>query len=230
MVVGIVYVSAAKGFFVYDAEVTGNQYIAQDRIYQEAGIHEMNIFWINPKEAARRIEQLDGISGAQVSCGLPARVHVEVKERKPVMLWRVGRKGEGGDWWLDEDGVVLPYHGTLNDAVFVIDEGGSGLQIGDRVEPQGIVTSVLQLAAELPEVEVYWHQPDRGLSFHQSTSLGEWTVFFGDSSDLTHKIDVLQALTSHLLAEGIRPRYIDVRWPDHPVYGDANGRTAKGHD
>jgi len=230
LVGGIVHLSAAKRFFVYDAEIVGNHHIARDRIYQEAGIDEMNVFWINPKKAAQRIEKLDGIKGARVGFGLPARVRIEVEERKPVMLWRVGPNGEGGDWWLDEEGVVLPYHGVLADAVFMIDKSGRGLQSGDRVEPQDIVTSVQQLAAALPEVEVFWHQPDRGLSFNQSTSFGQWTVFFGDSKDLVRKIEVLQAVTAHLKAEGIRARYVDVRWPDHPVYGDASGKAIRGRD
>jgi hypothetical protein len=227
---GIVHLSAAKRFFVYDAEVVGNDYISRERIYQEAGIHETNIFWINPQKAAHRIVQLEGIRGAQVECGLPARVRIEVEERKPIVLWRVGPKGEGGDWWLDEEGVVLPYHGVLSDAVFVIDRSGRHLQSGDRVAPQGIVASVQQLSAALPEVEVFWHQPDRGLSFTQRTAFGEWTVFFGDSEDLARKIEVLQAVTAHLAAEGIRARYVDIRWPDHPVYGDVSGRAIRGRD
>ena len=80
LVGGIVHLSAAKRFFVYDAEVHGSHHVSRDRIYQEARIHEMNIFWINPKEAAQRIAQLDGIKGARVRCSLPARVRIEVEE------------------------------------------------------------------------------------------------------------------------------------------------------
>lgn len=230
LVAAIVYVSAAKHFFVYGAEIVGSHYVSLDDIYQEAGMHETNIFWVNPQEATQRIERLDGIRDARVQCGLPARVRIEVEEREPIMLWRVGPRGEGGDWWLDEEGVVLPYHGALTNTVFVIDRSGRRLQPGDRVEPQGIVASVQQLAAALPEVEVYWHQPDRGLSFNQRTSYGEWTVFFGDSRDIARKIEVLQALRAYLASEGIRARYVDIRWPDHPVYGDVSGGVIRGRD
>jgi hypothetical protein len=47
----------------------------------------------------------------------------------------------------------------------------------------------------------------------------EWLVHVGTSDDLPRKIRVLQALTEYLKSNNVQPRYADVRWADHPVYG-----------
>ena len=153
---------------------------------------------------------------------------IEVEERIPVVMWRI-RDG-GGDWWLDEEGVVLPYHGVLTDTVFVVDSSERVLQEGQRITPDDVVKSVQQLASGLPEVNVFYYHADQGLSFQQQTPRGYWPVYVGDSQDLERKILVLQALTEQLLADKIRPRYVDVRWADHPVYGRQEIGSRRGGD
>ncbi len=213
----LIYVSAAQQFYVFRAEVVGSHHIESDTIYQASGIHEQNIFWIRPNKAAEAVVYLDGIRTARVRCRLPARVTIEVTERQPVVLWRA--EAQGSDLWLDEEGVVLPYHGVVSDTVFVVDSSQQMLNVGDRVQPEGIVTSVRQLDSSLPEVSLFYYQPDRGLSFMQKTAHGSWPVYVGDSSDLAHKIQVLQALTDYFVEHKMRPTYVDVRWADYPVFG-----------
>jgi hypothetical protein len=53
-------------------------------------------------------------------------------------------------------------------------------------------------------------------------------VYVGSSDDLQRKIQVMQALNAYLVPNGIRPRYVDVRWADHPVYGRPAGETGGG--
>jgi hypothetical protein len=177
---------------------------------------------------AERVIELDGIKAVSVRCELPAAVSIEVTEREPVVMWRATSQQQ--DLWLDEEGVVLPYHGDVNspDMVFVVDYGERNLQQGDRIEPEGIVHSVLQLAETVPGVRVFSYMPGQGLSFTQSVAGGEWPVYVGTSTDLARKIQVLQALTDYLQANNIRPRYIDVRWADHPVYGRPSGASGGG--
>jgi hypothetical protein len=214
-----VYASTDASFFVYQAQILGARHMAADVIYQTADVHEQNIFWIDPHRVAERIVQLAGIKAVRVRCELPARVVIEVEEREPVVMWRA--TSQEHDFWLDEEGVVLPYHGDVNspDTVFVIDYGERHLKEGDGIEPAGIVQSVLQLDAAVPGVRVFFYQPGRGLSFAQQAEGTEWTVYVGTSEDLARKIQVMQTLTGYLLANQIRPSYVDVRWADHPVYG-----------
>ncbi len=218
-----IYVSAAQQFYVFRAEVVGSHHVESDTIYQASGIHEQNILWIRPNKAAEAVVHLNGIRAARVRCRLPARVTIEVTERQPTVLWRA--EAQGSDLWLDEEGVVLPYHGVVSDTVFVVDSSERLLNVGDRVEPEGIVPSVKQLASSLPEVSLFYYQPDRGLSFMQETAYGSWPVYVGDSSDLARKIQILQSLTDYFVEHKMRPTYVDVRWADYPVFGKP-GRKA----
>jgi cell division protein FtsQ len=225
-----IYTSTNARFFVYDAQIVGGRHLGPEAIYQAAGVHEQNIFWVDPQRAAEDVMQLEGVKSVSVRCELPARVTIEVEEREPVVMWRATTQQQ--DLWLDEEGRVLPYHGDVNspEMVFVVDYGERDLQVGDEVEPEGIVQSSLQLDAALPGVKVFFYQPDRGLSFTHRVNGGEWPVYVGTSEDLTLKIQVLQVLTEHLLAQGTNPRYVDVRWAEHPVYGRPFGETAAGEE
>jgi len=63
-----------------------------------------------------------------VSCSLPAHVSIAVEEREPAVMWRL--LVQVRDWWLDEEGVVLPYHGDVSNTVFVVDSSTPQLQKG----------------------------------------------------------------------------------------------------
>lgn len=225
-----IYTSTDARFFVYDAQIVGGRHTGPEAIYHAAGVHEQNIFWVDPQRVAEDIMQLQGVKSVSVRCELPARVTIEVEEREPVVMWRATAHEQ--DLWLDKEGKVLPYHGDVNspEMVFVVDYGERHLQIGDSVEPKGIVESTLQLDAALPGVKIFYHQPNRGLSFTHRVNGGEWPVYVGTADDLARKIQVLQALTEYLLDQGIYPRYVDVRWAEHPVYGRPFGETAAGEE
>jgi hypothetical protein len=218
----VLYASTNDLFFVYGAQISGIEHVDWQTVYDASGVHEQNIFWVQPARAAKQIEAVHGIKAARVHCDLPAKIVIEVEERRPIMMWR--SKSQQKDWWLDEDGVVLPYHGIVTDTIFVVDSSEQSLEVGKQVKPDDIVQSVQRLAAALPEVDVFYYHGDRGLRFNQRTAKDEWQVFIGDSTDLARKIQVVQALTKDLEKRRIRPRYIDIRWADHPVYGSPGGR------
>lgn len=217
------YVSVDARFFVYDSHVQGVRHLDPEFIYQAAGVHEQNIFWVRPHEVAKRIAQLDGIKTVKVRCSLPAQVAIEVEEREPVVMWRAETQKQ--DLWLDKEGVVLPYGGDVHspDTIFVVDSSERDLEVGDHIEPEGIVRSVQQLAAGLPKIKVFLYKADKGLVFLQKVDGGEWPVYVGSSEDLPRKIQVVQAVTDYLVSQNIRPRYVDARWADHPAYGKPVG-------
>lgn len=166
---------------------------------------------------------LPGVRAVRVRCGLPADVTIEVAEREPVVLWRATVQGR--DWWLDKEGVVLPYHGDPSspNTIFVVDYSDRHLEEGVLVEPAGLIDSVLQLAAAMPQARLFFFSADRGLSYRQQASGRDWMVYVGTSDSLGRKIQAVDVITDYLTASGISPAYIDVRWPDRPVYGMAGG-------
>jgi hypothetical protein len=77
---------------------------------------------------------------------------------------------------------------------------------------------------------VFYYETNRGLYFSQEVGQGAWPVYVGTSEDLPRKIQIVQALTDYLVGHNIEPRYVDVRWPDHPVYGKPESAQAGGGD
>jgi cell division septal protein FtsQ len=222
----IVYASTDARFFVYEAGVTGARHIKAETIYREAGVHEQNIFWIRPETVAERILGLDGITAVRVRCELPARVSIAVEEREPVVMWRA--QAQQRDWWLDQEGWVLPYPGDAEspDMLFVVDSSERQLEPRGRLQTPRLVQSVQQLAAALPDTRIFFYDTERGLSFIERWDGGEWPVYVGTSDDLPRKIQVLQVISQHLVDNRIKPRYVDVRWADRPVYNVPGGTAA----
>jgi cell division septal protein FtsQ len=221
-----IYGSVDARFFVYQAQVSGARHVKADTIYQQAGVHEQNIFWIQPSEVAERILQIDGIKVAHVRCGLPASVSIEVEEREPVVMWRA--QAQQRDWWLDEEGRVLPYPGDAQspEMIFVVDSSQRSLEPKQSLQPAGLVRSVQQLTAALPGTQIFFYDGKRELSFIQKAGEDQWPVYIGTSDDLPRKIQVLQVLARYLLDNNIHPRYVDVRWADHPSYNVLGGSAA----
>ena len=227
---GAAYASSDERFFVYDAEIVGAQHLDAQEVYLAAGVDKQSIFWIDPQRVAERIAGLLGVSAVYVRCDLPSSVAIRVEERQPVLLWR--SVSQNRDWWLDAEGVVLPYHGDPNAAstVFVVDYSDRQLAAGDRIDPPGLAASVLEMATSLTGLRVFFYNAERGLSFTQQAQNGEWPVYVGSSEDLARKIQVTELLNTHFTEKSIRPTYVDVRWASRPVYGvSAIGDTAGGN-
>ncbi|HSJ58235.1 MAG TPA: FtsQ-type POTRA domain-containing protein [Anaerolineae bacterium] len=222
----LVYAFTDAQFFVYEGHIVGARHLHPAIIYQAAGVHEQSIFWIDPNNVAARVAQVEGVKEVRVRCELPARVVISVEERQPRILWRAVMQEH--DWWLDEEGVVLPYHGdpASPDLIFVVDYSSRALAVGDHVEPVELVQSVLSLAKAMPGVRIYTYHAERGLGFTQESAGSQWPVYLGSSDDLARKVQVMQAVTTYLASNDIRPRYVDVRWADHPVYGRPAGAPA----
>lgn len=225
---GVAYGYADSRFFVYHAEIKGVRYLDAQAIYRAAGVDKQSVFWIDPQGVAQRIIALDGVKAVRVRCSLPAVVSIEVEEREPTVLWR-SLPGKH-DWWLDAEGVVLPYNGDpySERTVFVVDASDLPLRVGDSIQPEGLVQSVLRMAAVLPGARVFYYEAERGLSFSHQTGSSQWPVFVGTGEDLQRKIQVVQVLTKYLVSKGIRPSYVDVRWADRPLYGMPTNNSVGG--
>ncbi len=227
---GAAYASSDERFFVYDAEIVGAQHLDAQEVYLAAGVDKQSIFWIDPQRAAENIAGLQGVSAVHVRCDLPSSVTIRVEERQPVILWRSASQNR--DWWLDAEGVILPYHGDPSAAgtVFVVDYSDRRLAVGDRIAPPGLAASVLEMTASLTGVRVFFYDAERGLFFTQQALNGEWPVYVGSSDDLARKIQVSELLNKHFEEKSIRPTYVDVRWASRPVYGISGvGDTAGGN-
>ncbi len=195
-------------FYVYEAEVQGNQFVDRDEIYHASGLHELSMFWINSAQAEAAISNLPGIKEARVTCQLPNRVRIEVVERRTQIVWQRGEARYG----VDDQGTILPLEGE-SEGMFLIQDLRTGpFEVGDRIDPE-VVRSALELRRLLPETVALQYSEDKGLSFYQ----GGCPIYFG-SGDVAEKVAILNALLRHFSSEGVQPQYVDVRFVESPFY------------
>jgi cell division protein FtsQ len=201
-------------FIVYTAEMRGNAAVSAREIYTVSGIDRQSIFWVNPAEVVRRVTSLPNIKAATVSLALPARVVIEVTERRPELLWQTGDKL----WWVDQEGTVVPSKSELADMLRIIDDDRQPLQPGYQIDLT-LVTGAQTLRVLVPNVSVIRYSRPRGLTVATPTG---WPVYLGDGTEIKAKLVVLTALLADLKERNITPAYIDVRDPLLPVYRPAS--------
>jgi cell division protein FtsQ len=201
-------------FFAYGAEIQGNIAVSGREIYAASGVDSQSVFWINPVEVVDRILTLPNIKSASVSVSLPAKITIEVVERRPEILWQTDET----IWWVDEEGTIVPPKGNIDGMLRIIDDDRQPLQAGYRID-QTIVKGAQMLRIMAPDVSVIRHSRQQGLTV--ATPEG-WPVYLGDGSEVKAKLIVLTALLADLEERNVTPAFIDVRNPLRPFYRPKN--------
>lgn len=197
-------------FYVYAVAVQGNMVVPVSEIFQTSGVDSQSIFWINPERTAEAIAQLPDIQSAEVTCRLPARVTVRVVERQARVIWQWGEQ----QFWVDSDGVVLKPRGPLADALIVQDLHAAPPQLGGRVDA-GAVAAAQELHKLRPQVQAVSYDAIHGIVL---TSEEGWPIYLGTGDDIALKLSIWEALRADLQQQGIRPAYVDLRYPHRPAY------------
>lgn len=197
-------------FFIYNADVSGNVAISTREIYTASGVHAQSVFWINPAETVEKILSLPNIKSASVAVTLPARVSIEVVERRPQLLWQTG----DAIWWVDEEGTIVPSKSNVENMLKIIDDDRQPMEAGLQINPQ-LIKGAQSLRLLAPELSVMRHT--RALGLIVATPEG-WPVYLGDGSQIRAKMVVLSTLLPTLREKETPPAYIDLRNPLRPVY------------
>jgi len=201
---------ATEAFYVYEARVVGNQLVPAEEIYQNSGLEEMSIFWINPTQVEAAIVGLPNIKEARVYCGLPNRVTIEVLERQPQVIWQQGEKR----YWIDEEGTVLPARGELAEATVIVDLDERPIRPGDRVDPQ-VIAGAQKLRWLLPELTTVQYASHTGISFQSEQG---WPIYLGQGEDIEQRVAIMKAMLQEIAAKGIQPQFMDLRFKGSPYY------------
>lgn len=197
-------------FFVYDAEIKGNMAISAREIYLASEVDRQSIFWIHPDKVAKNIMELPNIKSALVKITLPARLTIEVTERRPELLWQTGDTV----WWIDQEGTVVPPKANIDGMLRIIDDDRQPLEVGYQIDPM-LVEGAQTLRLLAPDVSVIRYTRAQGLIV--ATPEG-WPIYLGDGSQMRAKLIVLSAILPTLRAEETPPLYIDLGNPLRPVY------------
>jgi hypothetical protein len=152
-----IYGLTASSTFGYDrltvdgATITGVAAV-RERLDVELGT---NLFEIATEPLEARLLEIPAIAAADVTIGLPNTVAVQVRERQPILVWRIGDRR----WYVDEDGRLFaeapatppkgspPVHVIRDDRL-----ASQALRVGGFVDP--IDLDVARRLASLTPAEV----------------------------------------------------------------------------
>jgi cell division septal protein FtsQ len=217
LVAGVVWSSfilfGTEDFFIYSVAVEGNLAVSMEEIFAASGLENQSIFWVHPERVSEAVARLPNIKSAEATCHLPALITIRVVERQAQVVWQWRDR----QFWVDDYGVVLQPRGALVDALVVQDSGPVPPQAGGRVDAQAVLAAQ-QLYQLRPQLRTVTYNPDRGLVLE---SEGGWPVYLGVGDDVALKLAILEALEADLKKQGIRPEHIDLRYPQNPVYRQA---------
>jgi cell division septal protein FtsQ len=200
----------SPNFYVYGAEIQGNSIVTPDEVYIATELDGMSVFWVDPADVAARVEALPHVKSAQVKVRLPAHVTVTIEERKPELVWQTG----DARWWIDAEGTVAPPRAELADTLTIIDSDAQPVSPGQYLDPSTLAAAHA-LHRLLPELPVMYYSRTTGISF---TTPEGWPVYLGDAQDMDAKLTILVTLRKELLARGVSPAFIDVRFAERPFY------------
>jgi cell division septal protein FtsQ len=193
-------------FYVQAADISGVQYSPLEQVNHQAALDGYNIFWVNARAAAQRIEALPYVKQADVLVALPNRVQIEVTERTPVAVWRVG----GQDLWVDVEGVTMPVASPSLAMPLLTDFDGSSVLPEGGIDPQ-LISSIDELKQRLPEVTAFAYDRFNGLQFRLP---GGANVLLGKPEGLAQRVEELLVLQASLASFGQQPLEIDWRFED----------------
>jgi cell division septal protein FtsQ len=91
---GAIYgVGASAAFGFRTLELEGDRYTAAGDVRGLVGVATgANLFLLSTDDIAARIAALPTVAGVEVSVSLPATLRVALRDRQPVMTWRVGER------------------------------------------------------------------------------------------------------------------------------------------
>ncbi len=206
----LVYLFASPQFFVYGAQVSGNERLSAQQVYDASGTDMMSIFFVAPRAVEERLlATLPGLRQARVALQLPARIEIGVQEKRARFVWEVA----GESCLADEAGVVIGTGEAPGDAVRI--------RVPESVVPaegESLDRAVLATAERLSEllgVRTFEYTTRQGIGLR--TEQG-WPVYFGVGDDLPQKVAVMRTVAAELAQEGVTPEFLDVSVPARPYY------------
>ena len=201
-----VFLFSDTRFYVQTAAIRGLRHTNAEQVYRQAGIDQYSIFWINDRETEKRIETLPYVKQATVHTALPNQVRIEIVEREPLVVWKVG----GQEYWVDSEGVTMPVASPAptQDLPVLWDLDGSTAASDGRLDPQ-LIASLRQVQQQAPEVTDFGYDRINGLQFRFPS--GSF-VYLGHPEGMAKRVASLLMLHQSLASQGQAPAEINWRF------------------
>lgn len=213
--------ASSNRFSVRTVRVGGTALLGTAEVEDAASLIGANVFWVDRRAVARRIQELPAVERAEVIPSLPGSVTIQVVERQPAALWISGTR----TYVVDREGTILKaldgnqQPDLPGNLPRVVQPDAQELQPGMRVDVNALTASA-RLQVLLPQAGVTprafeWSQ-DVGLEV--PTEQG-WRVRFDGAGDMSEQVGALQTIRDYL-ARVKRPpvSVIDVRFADRPYF------------
>lgn len=226
MIYALYLVGMDVNFYLTTVPVHGVNAIPPGEIVAASGLGGSHVFAVNPTQTADRILAVPGVISATVTLHWPNEVLIEVTEDTPIAIWQEG----GVEYWLTEDGRILPARGMAAGLLRIVAErpsaiaGAIGRRDGEETAvdspdihfvPPDILAGALQLRQLRPNIEQLYYSPGQGLSYQDGRG---WRGYFGIGSHMTQKLVVYETIVDKLLERGLTPAYISVSNQEKPYY------------
>jgi cell division septal protein FtsQ len=210
----VYYLFASPEFYVYDVKVTGAQNTSLEDVLEVSEVADVSVFYVRPEEVEARLETLRWVKNAEVRCRFPGRIDIALRERQAAFAWLRG----GAVSAVDDQGVSLELKEAPSNVLQVHDhrtEEGGHTGSEEETLDRALIISVLTLRKMEPGVDRAGYDSALGLTFESARG---YEVRLGEGR-IAYKIGIWRALEAELLTLGIRPTYVDVRFPSSPSYG-----------
>jgi cell division septal protein FtsQ len=137
---GAIYgVGASAAFGFKTVELNGDRYTVADEVRALVGVAGgANLFLVATDVIEARIAQLPTVAGVEVEVSLPATIRVALRDREPVMTWRVGERSflvDGSGMLFAELGDRSTDEAALLPAIVDTRAESSSLEVGAALDP-----------------------------------------------------------------------------------------------
>jgi len=196
-------------FYVWDATVTGAQWLDPTYVQQMAGLDGLSIFYVNPGEVEEAIMRLPSVRDADVRCQLPGTVVIQVTERIPVAIWQ----SQDVQYWVDADGKLFERFTDMADPVIIVERDDTERRPGDVIDTR-VLNKVLEFRMLLPDVFVYGYSQSDGLLFTANNR----QIMAKADCDVVKVISALAAVEDELATRHVSPAVVDLRFTDRAFW------------
>jgi cell division septal protein FtsQ len=201
-------------FYVYQADVVGTVRLSPEEVFWASDLPGLHVLWVNADAIeAQILTALPSLESAEVACRLPSNCTITVVERQPRMMWSDG----GQLWGVDANGVVFPAEAAITEAWVV--RGPLPKDENDLLaEPARVALAELWASGVAMSPELTY-MPSRGFVI---TDERGWRVIVGEGTGIGERLQTLEKVAAHLEAQGVTPKFVDVRFPEAPYYSLTN--------
>jgi cell division septal protein FtsQ len=212
--VGVLWIALSDTFYVYEAEAVGALRLTGDEVLLASGLVGQHVLAVRPRAVEEKLlSALPTLQSAHVSCRISGRCRISIQERQPIAIWRE----DGGSYWIDEEGFVFPFDGSWSNLLPIT--GPLPREDDGRLEEPTLAVLAELTAAELDGDTVVRYTAERG--FVLAGSQG-WQVVLGSGPGIADKLAILRRLEARLEERGLRPVFVDLRFPGAPYYSLTN--------